>query len=489
MKEVWSHFSLQAHCIHCKVEISIHSGVFSVLFTHLKFEHNIILEEPDEEQRNTNLEQALKEEVIEGDDDNVDFDDYDPYEDAVDKVSRPIGIQILKEEDENGIEYKEEIHFTGDKCDKNDESSEIEAKTHSEKDDNSRTTDKFERNFSTFFKKFDYFDEDEDEESLICKFCQEEFPETTLHPKNRLRKLKRHLLNMHQDKLPSSVADLLTSQLEHDAELRRDYKRKNREEEKEKQKYEEGEIFDKFDHFDLNTEDETNSDTTWMVCKYCKERFKNNELYRYNEIIRLRRHIMLNHKEKLSPALAELLTSRKEKERQTKLKWAQLNRDRIRLKKAEYKVKNREKIRKQKLEKDWVVHPETGKVVNIRTIAQNKKRQNHKCPYEGCTQDAVSEWGLQSHIRAKHTGEKPFICNECGRSFVGNGQLQRHLRSHSDEANYQCKYCDKRYKNPNGVIKHQKEGRGCEGLKRMQAMGYSIPETPGESKFYIKLNS
>ena len=102
------------------------------------------------------------------------------------------------------------------------------------------------------------------------------------------------------------VADLLTYQLDHDAELRREYERK--------QKYEEGEIFDKFEHFDLSTEDETNSE---MICKYCEERFRNKELTPMNEKERLKRHLLLQHKEQLSIALAEFLTSRQEKQRKS----------------------------------------------------------------------------------------------------------------------------------------------------------------------------
>jgi len=65
-----------------------------------------------------------------------------------------------------------------------------------------------------------------------------------------------------------------------------------------------------------------------------------------------------------------------------------------------------------------------------------------------------------------------------------NVQLQRHMNCHSDEAKFPCKYCDKRYKSAAAVVKHQDEtkGRGCEGLKRLQAMGYSVPERRGYTK-------
>jgi len=480
MKDVWSYFSLQAQCNECKVEISILAGSFSILLTHLQLEHNIFLDDGfDKQSGERNSKEAFVEEgtlfKTENESDGELVDNFD----HISEETKPIGIQILKLEKEEENETEEFLEaLYGDGGEDEDLHNSYDTLENAQVKEGHSKKVILKKRSNLNFSKFDYFVESTDREHLSCKYCEETFPQNVL-PKNLMRKLKKHLLAMHKEKLSSSLAELLTDQLETEVKRRREYKERMkvfREEEEEvfdkkdlfdrnceyeakfRSKVKEKDVFNKFDHFDESNEGRANSET---ICKYCGERFSNNDITERRRHDRLKRHLLLEHKDKLDPSLAEFLTIKRERGCQRRLEYMNLN---------------KEKFKKQRMEESWSIDPETGKVVNLKTKAANQRREKNKCPYEGCTRACTNSHELKVHIRAVHTLERPFQCSDCGKRFNLNAQLVKHKRSHSDEANFPCQYCDKRYKNPNAVAKHQTKGRGCEGLKKLQALGYSLPE-------------
>ena len=72
------------------------------------------------------------------------------------------------------------------------------------------------------------------------------------------------------------------------------------------------------------------------------------------------------------------------------------------------------------------------------------KIQNGKypCTYEGCKRTFNYSSSRRLHIRRAHTGERPFKCPNCDKSFHDSGALKAHVLIH-EGVKFKCDICGK----------------------------------------------
>ena len=68
--------------------------------------------------------------------------------------------------------------------------------------------------------------------------------------------------------------------------------------------------------------------------------------------------------------------------------------------------------------------------------------ENKPFPCSMCHKSFATGYHLRRHERI-HTGNLAFVCNYCGKAFAQNNNLKSHMRQHSGERPYKCEVCGK----------------------------------------------
>lgn len=78
----------------------------------------------------------------------------------------------------------------------------------------------------------------------------------------------------------------------------------------------------------------------------------------------------------------------------------------------------------------------------LRQHLQRHGEKNFQCPE--CPMRFYVKVNLQKHM-CTHSKEKPYVCDECGSSFTRGDSLKSHRFKHSGERPFKCEECSMRY--------------------------------------------
>ncbi|XP_076435969.1 uncharacterized protein LOC143275615 [Babylonia areolata] len=87
------------------------------------------------------------------------------------------------------------------------------------------------------------------------------------------------------------------------------------------------------------------------------------------------------------------------------------------------------------------------------------KLRKYKCSYDGCEAAFAKSSRLKIHTRT-HTGEKPYLCKDCGKAFTQKSGLTVHSQKHTGLRPFTCEECNSTFPSSSTLKQHMRRHTG-----------------------------